>query len=470
MSRRIIAAILASLFCWLIAAPVFAIGEDMNVVHGTPVIDGEMDSVWRKADRKKIGYLTGGTEKKAGASAAFVHVLWDEEALYFLFEIVDDDFTFGAEPGSPLNDCIYLYIDEVNAFGPTWQMGQTQVALTPALGLSQYPRQGTGPKEYEMAFSWTEEGHALIEFKFVPQFLDLSSADEVLMDFQYNDPTPDGELKYRYGWSDELGECEDTSASWSFVRLRRSGASSEFGYETYEEAAEAISRTPVTDYFLVDGTEGYGGEGWWNLWDNDVTTKFCTGTFSMKSVVRLRRQMIIDGVIMATANDNDPYNGRSPDEWKIQGSLNGSDWEDIITGDESFFQEVNFTYFAVSFEDKGPYRYIRFYNKSARSGVCQLSECLVCSTSDEIKQAALIVEEPVVVDKATLVNYESMTRASKNAPAEEPEPTAPAPAAQPGNTPSPAKSASPVPGIAAAAVFLVLAVAGALILPKKLNE
>ena len=95
---------------------------------------------------------------------------------------------------------------------------------------------------------------------------------------------------------------------------------------------------------------------------------------------------------------------------------------------------------------------------------------VLCSTDEATKS---IVTETVVheeSEKDALVNYESMARASKNAPAEEPEPTAPAPAAQPGNTPSPAKSTSPVPGIAAAAVFLVLAVAGALILPKKLNE
>ena len=469
--KRLGAALIAVLLLLVTASPVFSIGEKMNVYYGTPWIDGEIDPIWKRADRQKLSWRTGGEGKKQANSLAYVSVLWDDEALYFLFELIDNDFTFEAEPGSELNDCVYVYIDEPGIFGPTWTVGQNRSALTPALGKSVYAMNGDGPKDYEMAFSFDIDGHAIIEYKYVPSMIDLKNAGQVLVDFQYNDANPNGTLDYRWNWSDEIGECDADSASWTYITLKAGGGlSSGEGYETLEAAAAAINRTPIKTYMFRDGTEGNHNEGPNNIWDNNVGTKFCTSTFPMKSVARLKTATVIDGVIMATANDNSSYHGRNPNEWKIQGSTNGSDWVDILTGNESFFQDVDFTYFAAAVEDTQPFRFVRFRNGGCVSGCCQISEVVLCSTDEATKS---IVTETVVheeSEKDALVNYESMTRASKNAPAEEPEPTAPAPAARPGNTPSPAKSASPVPGIAAAAVFLVLAVAGALILPKKLNE
>ena len=89
----------------------------------------------------------------------------------------------------------------------------------------------------------------------------------------------------------------------------------------------------------------------------------------MKSVARLKSATVIDGIIMATANDNSAYHGRNPNEWKIQGSTNGSDWVDILTGDESFFEDVDFTYYAVAVDDTEPYRFVRFRNASSPTRV-----------------------------------------------------------------------------------------------------
>ncbi len=383
----------------------------MKAGYGTPQIDGEIDAIWKKADRQKLEHRTGGTGRR-DSSLCYVSVLWDEEALYFLFELIDNNFTFDAPAGSELNDCVYLYIDENDMWGPTWQPGQTRICLTPSLGKSMYPTDGAVPKDFEMAFAQDIDGHWDIEFRYVPEKLDLKNTDKVLMDFQFNDANPDGTVECVLNWSDELGECRTDSASWSYVELRSAGGNgSSEGYATVDEAAAAINRTPVQPIRFVSGTNGNPNEGAANIWDGNVGTKFCTSEFSMKSVVRMKGPTVIDGLIMATANDNSAYNGRNPDEWKIQGSDNSQDWEDIVTGDESFFDEVDFTYFAMQVECEKPYRFFRFYNRSSKSGCCQISEVVLCSTDEAIKALDYKQEEEIVpVDKDKLVNYESPAR------------------------------------------------------------
>ncbi len=414
-ARRLTLIALASALLLALAVPAAAIGENMGISTGTPVIDGQVDLIWGRADRQKLGYITGGEKGKAGASAAFVSVLWDNEALYFLFEIVDDDLVLDQPADSGKNDSIYLYIDELGYFGPTSEGYQTVISLTPALGKSFYPLLGPALRDYEMAFGQNEDGHPVIEFRYVPHTLVLSETDEILLDFQYNDMAKDGSLACRLNWSDMLGEAFDDSSSWTFCKLRRSASVSSSGYPTAQEAASAINRTLVTEYVFREGSDGYGGEGPGNLWDGNVGTKFCTGSFPMESIAMLRTRMVIDGIIMATANDNDPYNGRAPDDWKIEGSNDHKNWETILAGDETFFKEVNYTYFSVPVEDAGPYRYLRFTNKSTKSGVCQVSELLVCSTDAGVKEAEKHPQDVPVVDKDTLVNYESPKRLSGTA-------------------------------------------------------
>ena len=414
MNKRI-AALILSLWTALtlfsaIAAPAAAIGESIKVERGTPWVDGEIDPVWKKADRQKLSHVTGG-EGRSDTSLCYASVLWDDGSLYFLFELIDNDFTFDAPAGSPLNDCVYLYIDEADVFGPTWKKGQTCVCLTPAAGKSVYPLYGDAPGDFETAWARDIDGHWNIEFRYTPHTLDLAKAGRILMDFRFADANPDGTTDCFFNWSDELGECESDSASWNYVTLKRTASdTSGEGYATAEEAAASINRTPIPKVMFMEGTEGNHNEGPANIWDGNVGTKFCTSVFSMKSVVRLPKPTVIDGLIMATANDNSAYNGRNPDEWKIQGSNNKQDWTDIVTGDESFFDEVDFTYFAMRVESDTAYRYYRFYNRSCKSGCCQLSEVVLCSTDEAVKALDNAEVEVEHVDKNTLENYENPAR------------------------------------------------------------
>jgi len=173
-------------------------------------------------------------------------------------------------------------------------------------------------------------------------------------------------------------------------------ANSGAGYATLEEAAAAIGKTAITGYTFVSGTGSHANEGPENLWDNDTATKFCAPSdqFPTISIAALDGEYAIDGIIMATANDNAEYNQRSPYEWAIYGSKDGSAWTAIAYGDDYFYEETNFTYYAAAVDTTDAYKYIMFQSEGGLSGTFQVSEVAVCGA--KVEAAAPVVEEPVV--------------------------------------------------------------------------
>ena len=172
------------------------------------------------------------------------------------------------------------------------------------------------------------------------------------------------------------------------------------GYATVEEAAAAIGKTALTGiYTYVNGGEGYGGEGSENLWDNKTGSKYCTGTFPTVSIAQLDGTYKVDGIILATANDNADYNDRSPFEWCVYGSADGVTWTPLAYGDDTFFEEVNFTYFPAALTVDGEYEFIMFYSDGALSGTFQMSECVICGErTGDSKVEAEKVELPAVAE------------------------------------------------------------------------
>ncbi len=173
------------------------------------------------------------------------------------------------------------------------------------------------------------------------------------------------------------------------------------GYATPEEAADAIGKTPISGYTFLDGTHGNGGEGPENLWDGMTETKFCTDRFPAVSVAALDGEYAIDGILLATANDNAAYNHRSPYEWAVYGSNDGTSWTALAHGDDSFFEETDFTYYAAPLTAEGTYRYVQFQAAGAWSGVFQVSELVLCGT--KVKEAETPVAEETVAEEEPAV-------------------------------------------------------------------
>ncbi|MGN1346839.1 MAG: sugar-binding protein [Eubacteriales bacterium] len=246
----------------LCAVSVSAIGEEMTVLRGTPVIDGTIDAVWASADRQQLSHLKAGDLKGDGTlpetSSAYASMLWDDGALYFLFEIYDDDFAFTAAQGAWQNDSLYLYVDEESNYCATWVDGQCQLALIPSEDLTLVPRNGTAPADYDMAYSFPDDNTCIIEFKYVPAIVELKAGFELVIDFQYNDATDAGTRDYCFGWSDETDGASGDSTVWGFVTLSEEAAEAPAAEEPAVEepaAEEPAAEEPVAEEPAVEVPE-----------------------------------------------------------------------------------------------------------------------------------------------------------------------------------------------------------------------
>ncbi len=229
------------------------------------------------------------------------------------------------------------------------------------------------------------------------------------------------------------------------------------GYASLDEAVASLGKTAIAGYTFVSGTEGFANEGPENLWDNDTATKFCTGTYPTTSIAVLDGEYAIDGLIMATANDNAEYNGRSPFEWAVYGSKDGATWTAFAYGDDYFFEETNFTYYAAPVTTADTYKYVMFQSEGGLAGVFQVSEIALTGTKVE---AAPAVEEAPVVEEEPVVEETPVEE-----PAVEEEPVAEEPVVEEEVVEAPAEEA-PVEEVTEAAQtfdFGVIAAAAALI-------
>ncbi len=227
---------------------------------------------------------------------------------------------------------------------------------------------------------------------------------------------------------DENDGLVDTTFDFPFTVSRAPAPAAGAGFASVKDAAAAAGMTPITGYEWEDGTNGFGNEGPENLWDGDTATKFCTNEFPAESVASLDGTYKVTGFTMATANDNADYNGRSPNAWTISVSADGESWTKLASGDDSFFEEKNFTYY--NGEGKADnVAFVKFEAAGTASGTFQVSEVTLYGekTGDKPAKAE---PEPAPVEEP--------------APAEEPaaeEPAADTPAEAPADTP--AEAAAP---------------------------
>ncbi len=231
MKRILLCAILAAVLTISLAVGASALGEEMIIATGTPKIDGVIDDIWATADRQQLGYCKAGDRKVDAYTlpedcSVYASALYDNTALYFLFEITDNEFAFDSSVGDWKNDAIYLYIDEIGDGDPTWTDQQAQIALIPEDGWELIPRKGATPADYELAYTFPTATTCVIEFKYVPRELALKEGTEFTLDFQYNDSIPGGTRDYCLGWSDETDDASNNSSCWGFATLGGAGTAS----------------------------------------------------------------------------------------------------------------------------------------------------------------------------------------------------------------------------------------------------
>ena len=134
MKRTLLCALLTAVMLVTLAIGASAVGEEMTVAYGTATIDGTIDDVWANADRQQLKYCKAGDLKVDVNTlpedcTVYASMLYDNTALYFLFEIEDNEFGFNSSVGDWKNDSIYLYIDEEGSGDTPYNEQQAQLAL-----------------------------------------------------------------------------------------------------------------------------------------------------------------------------------------------------------------------------------------------------------------------------------------------------------------------------------------------------
>lgn len=201
---------------------------DLFIPYGKAVIDGVKDEVWSSAGT--VALETTKKDAPAETTKVTASALWDESAIYFLFEITDEDiFQEGNNIGDYNYDGIYLYINEdldntiTNMSDYTG--GIYQFALINK-DLELLPRRGDTdlPINAQSAYSMTDTG-MIIEFCYTFCTAKLEKGTTICVDYQYNDAgaaiaTRKGALSW-YSSQDGSGD----SSLWGLARLLGKGES-----------------------------------------------------------------------------------------------------------------------------------------------------------------------------------------------------------------------------------------------------
>ncbi|GGO09639.1 sugar-binding protein [Saccharibacillus kuerlensis] len=95
-------------------------GEEYVAARGTPYIDGLIDDVWSNSTPLQLNTDANGT-------TGTVRITWDDQALYYLFEM--SDATPNALSTAENNDSVEVWVDELNAKNGTRTVGDYQLRV-----------------------------------------------------------------------------------------------------------------------------------------------------------------------------------------------------------------------------------------------------------------------------------------------------------------------------------------------------
>ncbi|MCF8358163.1 MAG: fibronectin type III domain-containing protein [Prolixibacteraceae bacterium] len=86
------------------------------IAPDAPVIDGTIDEVWSNSTKNPILNVVNGPDTTPDDISAFWYSLWDEQNLYFLFEVTDDMLRNNGPEATNywIHDCAEIFLDMLN--------------------------------------------------------------------------------------------------------------------------------------------------------------------------------------------------------------------------------------------------------------------------------------------------------------------------------------------------------------------
>ncbi len=203
--------------------PVVPDAYSLHIPYGKAAVDGVREEAWENAARVPVDQPK--KDNPSGDVEVYASVMWDEEGLYFLFEITDPVISQTGSRGDYNLDSIYLYVCEdmetsAGSFD-NFGYGVYQFALInkeqemlPRYGIASEVENATS------AYTVTETG-LIIEFSYTPTIFPVAAGNELLIDFQYNDAA-NGTRNGALGWYN----ATDTNAApylWGMAVLLEQG-------------------------------------------------------------------------------------------------------------------------------------------------------------------------------------------------------------------------------------------------------
>ena len=109
--------------------------------------------------------------------------------------------------------------------------------------------------------------------------------------------------------------------------------------------------------------------------DGKTETKFCTDSIPATIAWTMKKPVILKWYVLYTANDNEKFHGRNPQQWILFGSNDGVDWEGIDSVSNANIPNTNFTGVAYTVTNQRAYQYyaIKFQTTNG-AAIMQISE------------------------------------------------------------------------------------------------
>ena len=168
----------------------------MNVTKGTVTVDGDVDDAWEVA--KEVNLAVTGSNPKATATAK---LLWDEENLYVLMNVKDDDLDASASAVHE-KDSVEVFIDENNHKSDGYEADDKQYRIN-YLNETSFNGDKCLEDNLKHAVKVTDDGY-MVEAAFAWTDITPEVGAAIGLDLQINDGSNGARIGTR-SWYDETG-------------------------------------------------------------------------------------------------------------------------------------------------------------------------------------------------------------------------------------------------------------------------
>ncbi len=163
--------------------------------HGTPVIDGEVDEIWKSAEGMNIDYYLAGK-----GSTGVGKALWDDKNLYVLVQ-VDETTLSNKSKNAYEQDSVEIFIDEKNNKSSSYEEDDAQYRLS----FENFFSSRGNPAKFSSATKVVEGGY-VVEVAIPFRFVKPKAGIVIGFDLQVNDDGGAGTRTSYAKWNDPTNE------------------------------------------------------------------------------------------------------------------------------------------------------------------------------------------------------------------------------------------------------------------------